>query len=119
LLGLLTNGAADLQRRKIEGAGIGKYFDQVLISGETGWAKPDQRAFELMLSRLGSRTEHTLMIGDRLSTDIVGAQGAGIRAVWVNRSRKEKDSPVVPNWEISSLDEVNSILAELNQLQRS
>jgi putative hydrolase of the HAD superfamily len=111
-LGLLTNGAADLQRRKIAGAGIGEYFDEVGISGETGFAKPDPRAFELLLSRLGSTAERSIMIGDRLSTDIQGAQAAGMRAVWVNRSRKERDSPAIPDWEISSLEEIGSILAE-------
>jgi putative hydrolase of the HAD superfamily len=111
-LGLLTNGASDLQRWKIAGAGIGEYFHEVAISGETGFAKPDPRAFELLLSRLGSTAEHAMMIGDRLSTDIQGAQGVGMRAVWVNRSRKERDSPIIPDWEISSLEGIGSILAE-------
>jgi putative hydrolase of the HAD superfamily len=114
-LGLLTNGASDLQRRKIDGAGIGKYFDQVLISGESGFAKPDRRAYELLLLRLGSTAEGSIMIGDRLSTDIQGAQGVGIRSVWVNRSRKSPDSPVIPDWEISSVEELSCILSELSR----
>jgi len=52
-LGLLTNGAPDLQREKIDGAGIGEYFDAIVTSGEIGVGKPDRRAFEIMTSRLG------------------------------------------------------------------
>ena len=112
-LGLLTNGASDLQQRKIAGAGISKYFDHVLISGETGLAKPERRAFELILFHLGSKSDHAIMIGDRLATDIQGAQAAGMRTVWVNRSRKDRDSPTIPDWEISNLSEVKSILIKL------
>jgi putative hydrolase of the HAD superfamily len=114
-LGLLTNGASDLQRRKIEGAGIGRYFDQVLISGESGFAKPDRRAYELLLARLGSTADRAIMIGDRLATDIQGALGAGMRAVWVNRSGKERTGPVTPDWEIFGLEELSRILCELGR----
>ncbi len=109
-LGLLTNGAADLQRRKLEGAGLAGYFDQVLISGEIGIAKPDRRVFEMLLTRMKSRPEHALMIGDSIRKDILGAQEAGIRAVWLNRSGKVHDPSVVPDWEISTLEELASIL---------
>lgn len=112
-LGLLTNGASDIQRRKIAGAGIGRYFAQIMIAGETGLAKPDRRAFELLLSRLEAPAGRAVMIGDRLATDIRGAQEAGMRAVWVNRERLNRDSPVVPDWEISSLKELHPILAAL------
>ena len=87
---------------------------QKSASGETGIAKPDRRAFEMILARLGSSAERAIMIGDRLATDIQGAQKAGMRAVWVNRSRKDRDSPVIPDWEIASLEELGPILAQLD-----
>ena len=104
-LGLLSNGAPDLQRTKIEGAGLAGCFDEVLISGEAGVAKPDRHAFEIMLTRLKSVLENTLMIGDRLVTDIQNAQNVGMRAVWINRSGKAANAIIKPDWEISSLDE--------------
>jgi putative hydrolase of the HAD superfamily len=109
-LGLLTNGAPDLQRTKIEGAGLGRYFDEVLISGETGFGKPDPRVFEMLVGRLGSSVHETLMIGDRLATDVQGAQRAGIRAVWINRAGGDPDGGIVPDWEISNLHELLPIL---------
>jgi putative hydrolase of the HAD superfamily len=110
-LGLLTNGASDLQRRKIEGSGIAGYFDRVLISGDVGIAKPDRRFFEMMLSRMEARPETTLMIGNSLRTDIQGAQGARMLTVWINRSGSARDDAVVPDWEISSLDALSPILS--------
>lgn len=110
-LGLLSNGAPDLQRRKIEGSGLAGYFDHVLISSDVGIGKPDRRAFEMLMTRLKASAETALMIGDSLTTDVQGAQRAGLRAVWVNRSGKARRDGIVPDWEISGLDELNSILA--------
>jgi putative hydrolase of the HAD superfamily len=112
-LGLLTNGAPDLQRRKIEGAGLAAFFNEVFISGEIGFGKPDPKIFEMMLAKLKSYPETTLMIGNSLSADIAGAQGAGIPGVWVNRTGKVCDSGSTPDWEIAGLSELPLILARL------
>jgi putative hydrolase of the HAD superfamily len=118
-LGLLTNGTPDLQKRKIEGAGISEFFDEVLISGEIGIGKPDRRIFEMLLARLNSNAEATLMIGNSLSTDIAGAQAAGLRAVWINRAGKPREDSVAPDWEIASLSELASILTGLERSRKS
>jgi len=109
-LGLLSNGALDLQQRKLKGAGIAKYFDQVLFSGEIGIGKPDKRPFEVLLARLGSVAAATVMIGDRLATDVQGAHNAGMKAVWVNRRKEPNDMNVVPEWEASDLKALSHIL---------
>jgi putative hydrolase of the HAD superfamily len=110
LLGLLSNGAPDLQKRKLDGSGLSGFFDEVLVSGEIGFGKPDRRIFELIMRRMGSEAENTLMIGDRLSTDVLGAHQTGLRAVWVNRSRRSGDGQILPEWEIASLDALMPIL---------
>lgn len=113
-LGLLTNGAVDLQERKIAGSGIARFFDEVLISGAVGLRKPNPRLFEILLGRLAVGAEAALMIGNNLESDIEGAQRAGMRAVWVNRSGERADNGVVPDWEISSLEELNAVLESLS-----
>ncbi len=110
-LALLSNGAPDLQRMKIEGAGISRYFKQMLLSGDVGFGKPDGRILEMLLARLNSRPESALMIGNSLETDIQCAKNAGVRAVWINRNGRQRDDGVVPDWEIAGLDELNRILA--------
>lgn len=109
-LGLLTNGTPDLQRRKIDGAGVAEYFDQILISGDVGIGKPDGRIFDIIIARLKASPKTSLMIGNSLASDVQGAQGIGMRTVWVNRSGKSRDDSIVPDWEISSLDELDSVL---------
>jgi putative hydrolase of the HAD superfamily len=109
-LGLLTNGAPDLQRRKINGAGIAKYFSHILISGEVGIGKPDPRLFTMILDRMKTSGATALMIGNSLASDIQGAQDAGMQAVWINRSGPVPQAGITPDWEISTLDELNTIL---------
>jgi putative hydrolase of the HAD superfamily len=109
-LGLLTNGAPDLQRRKIAGAGIGKYFDAVVVSGEVGIGKPDTRVFEMLLSRLNVAPESALMVGDSLKSDIQGAHAVGMKAAWVNRSGKAPDSSIIPDFVVNDLDELGVAL---------
>jgi putative hydrolase of the HAD superfamily len=84
-LGLLTNGAPDLQREKLALSGLGPWFDAVVVSGEEGVGKPDAAIFRRALDRLGVPPEAAAMVGDRLDRDVLGARRAGIFAVWLNR----------------------------------
>jgi putative hydrolase of the HAD superfamily len=112
-LGLLTNGAPDLQRRKMNGAGITGYFDQILISGDVGIGKPDVRIFEMILTRLKANPKTSLMIGNSLTSDVQGARSIGMQAVWINRPGKSRDDSIIPDWEITSLDELDSIACRM------
>jgi putative hydrolase of the HAD superfamily len=114
-LGLLTNGAPDLQRRKIHATDLGKYFDAVVVSGEVGIGKPDARIFEKMLAQLKTGPESALVVGDSLKSDIAGAQGAGIKAVWVNRSENAADAPIIPDGMVYSLDELGKVIRKVEQ----
>ena len=107
--GLLTNGAPDLQRRKLKGSGLTDYFDKVIISGEVGFGKPDPRIFELALERLGSTAGSSVMIGNSLKSDIIPAIEIGMTAVWVNRKRQTIDKPITPELTISDLSELIKI----------
>jgi len=109
-LGLLTNGAPDIQWDKILGAGIENYFDSIIVSGDIGIGKPDPRIFEEMLARLESTRDNTVMIGDSLRSDIGGARAAGIKAVWINRYNLINDGSIVPEMEIKNLGQLESIL---------
>lgn len=85
---LLTNGPADLQREKIDRAGLGEFFDGILISGEMGIGKPDERFFQEALRRASVGPEEAAMVGDSVERDVIGAQGAGIAAVLVERRQR-------------------------------
>ena len=81
-LGLLTNGCAAFQRRKLQRFELEPLFELVLIEGELGYGKPDPRVFQRALGFFGILPRETCMIGDNLEADIAGAHAAGIPTVW-------------------------------------
>jgi putative hydrolase of the HAD superfamily len=112
-LALLTNGAPDLQREKLGGSKLAPYFYAVIVAGEVGVGKPDPRVFALTLERLSVCPEEAVMVGNSLRSDIAGAQRAGLKAIWVNRSGQAPSDEVVPDAQIANLDELGDILSGL------
>ncbi|WP_456275089.1 HAD family hydrolase [Bacillus sp. AK128] len=110
---LLTNGSPDLQNTKLRiTPELVPYFDHIIISGAFGKGKPDPSIFTHALEKLEVDKENVLMVGDNLMTDILGASRVGIKSVWINRENKAKKE-VIPDFEITHLDELFPILEEL------
>jgi putative hydrolase of the HAD superfamily len=85
--------------------GLATFFTKIYISTLIGSSKPDPRAFQYGVKELGIPPRQILHIGDSWEEDILGAQRAGIRAIWLNRTGKSKSShPQIPF--ISSLAEL-------------
>jgi len=104
---LLTNGAPDLQREKIASVPpLADYFDHIVISGEFGEGKPSVRIFEHAAGLLGIRADEGIMIGDKLTTDILGASRFGMASVWINREGLALEGDVRPDYEIGNLREL-------------
>jgi putative hydrolase of the HAD superfamily len=98
-LGLLTNGCSEFQRRKLRRFDLEKLFEIVLVEGELGFGKPDERVFQRALSHFGRPVNEVCMVGDNLQADVAGAQRVGIRAVWHDANALgavPPDSGVVP-----------------------
>ena len=112
-LALVTNGAPDLQREKIQGANLAQSFDVILISGEVGAGKPDCRIFKLALEALATSPSEAVMVGDSLTRDILGAQRAGLRGIWLNRSGNNAASQVTPDAQIANLNQIHELLLTL------
>jgi putative hydrolase of the HAD superfamily len=108
---LLTNGSPDLQREKLAGVPeLIPYFDHIIISGEFGEGKPAASIFRHALERLGIEPEHGIMVGDKLTTDILGANTIGMTSVWVNRHGMVRNDEIVPTHEIKHLEELLPLL---------
>jgi len=84
-LGLITNGGREMHRSKIEKFKLGDYFPIVVISREVGHAKPEKVIFELAAKEAGVPLKDCFYIGDRLQTDALGGQKAGMRGIWLDR----------------------------------
>lgn len=82
-VGIITNGTAFGQRRKIEKSGILNLMDAIVISGETDTAKPDPKIFELAAEKLGLSCAECAFVGDMFRNDIYGAHLAGMRPIWI------------------------------------
>ncbi|MGH2457619.1 MAG: HAD family hydrolase [Chloroflexota bacterium] len=110
-LGLITNGAPKIQRLKLAGSGLASYFEPVVISGDLGVGKPDPAIFRHALERAGILAESALMVGNSVTHDVAGAQSAGIRAVWINRTGESCPPEVHPDLVLRTLDGLTDGLA--------
>ena len=85
-LAIVSNCPNNSVEPVIEKFGLGKYFDAVLLSWETGYLKTDKELFALAMKKLKvKKKEDVLMVGDSIPTDIEGAKNAGINAILVDR----------------------------------
>ncbi|QYR23806.1 HAD family hydrolase [Paenibacillus sp. sptzw28] len=108
---LLTNGSPDLQKEKLAGVPeLAPYFDTIIISGEFGEGKPAAPIFRHALERLGIEPEDGIMVGDKLTTDILGANTIGMTSVWINRHGVVRTDEIVPTHEIKHLEELLALL---------
>ncbi len=84
-LGIITNGDSIAQRKKIEHAGILKYFDEdhIFVSGDFAFKKPDTRIFEYAMKSLNVKPEESIYVGDIFSNDVIGAYRAHMNPIWI------------------------------------
>ncbi|WP_051688958.1 HAD family hydrolase [Butyrivibrio sp. AE2032] len=87
VLAILTAGESKHQRNKVTMLGLNKWFsdENVIVTGEAGFPKPDVRLFRLMEERLGLSPDELWMIGDNYDKDITGAINSGWHSLWINR----------------------------------
>jgi putative hydrolase of the HAD superfamily len=112
-LALITNGASDLQREKLEASELGDRFAAVIVSAEFGIGKPDPTIFEHALAQLGADKRDAVMVGDSVDRDVDGAVAAGLRGVWINRFGERRPDGRPDLVEISTLTELPAALESL------
>ena len=113
-LGLVTNGAGDVQREKLARTELGRYFGAIVISAELGLGKPDPRLFARALDALGVAAADATMVGDSLLRDVAGARRAGMRTVWLDRRLWDEEGPE-PGARIERLSDLPAVLDALER----
>jgi putative hydrolase of the HAD superfamily len=110
-IGLISNTIwpAELHMEDLEEIGLLHYLEHLIFSGEIGIWKPSRQIFQHALGALGVAPEHAVFVGDNPREDIVGAHGAGMRAIWV-RSHEIPLGDVQPDAIIETLPELLPIL---------
>lgn len=107
---IATNGIPEVQYPRIEGSGIGKYFDEIFISYEIGYPKPKREFFDGCFARIdGFKRDETIIVGDSLTSDIMGGINAGIATCHYNVWNDEY-SEIIPDYTIKNLSELLPLL---------
>jgi len=106
-LHLITNGFEKTQHSKLQHSGLDRFFGEVITSEGSNSLKPHKEIFDYALLRTGARQSNSIMIGDSIEVDILGAMNAGIDQVYVNHLHIEP--AVQPTFVVESLKELESI----------
>lgn len=110
-LHLITNGFEKTQHSKLSNSDLTKYFIEVITSEGSNSLKPHKEIFEYAFAKTGARPEESIMIGDTVEVDILGAVNAGIDQIHVNHLTKEPVlvNGTLPTYTIYSLKELEDI----------
>jgi putative hydrolase of the HAD superfamily len=106
-LHLITNGFEKTQHSKLQNSGLDKYFRTVITSEASNSLKPHKEIFDFAMTKTGAKKEESIMLGDSLEVDILGAKNAGLDQVYVNHLRLEP--AFKPTYTIYALNELEGI----------
>ena len=120
---IITDGIPIKQYEKILRLKIDTLIDLVVISDEIGIKKPNPELYNYCLKKFGVNGPETIYVGDRIDKDIIPANLNGIFSVYLHRGGKydtykpdlKLQEELMPNYEITDLNEIFPIINELNQ----
>lgn len=109
-----TNSTAFVQHGRLERTGLGVYFEKLFISEEIGVNKPNAEFFRRAFAQIPDfDPKKAMMVGDSLTSDILGGKNAGIATCWVNPRHAPTRNGIVPDYEIEALPQLEALLEHL------
>lgn len=109
-MALVTNGFEAVQHTKINVSDLARYFRVMVSSESCGHPKPSPLIFQAAMQAIGATPEETLMIGDKLDTDIQGARAAGLDAIWYCPNQALDATEDITAVQVQSLAEIPELL---------
>ena len=107
----VSNGTVAAQTRKLARSGFDSLMDGIFLSERIGWEKPAKEFFDAVFREIGEeRRAGSIIVGDSLTSDIAGANRAGIKSCWYNPRGTENGTNTKPDFEIKDLREILEIL---------
>lgn len=111
---LVSNGTASVQKGRMTSANLYRFFEKVFVSQEIGYNKPAREFFDGCFSQIpGFDPEKAIIVGDSLTSDILGGMNAGIKTCWVNPEHLPGREDIKADFEIESIKELEALLATL------
>ena len=111
---LASNGTAVVQKGRMTSADLYPYFEESFVSQELGHNKPSLEYFQAAFALIPDfDPAECLMVGDSLTSDILGGKRAGLRTVWVNPHHKTAPEALKPDYEIEKLADLPALLEEI------
>lgn len=111
---IVSNGNASVQDRRLKSAGIIPYFKDIFISERVGFNKPSAEFFEACFEHIpGFEKDKAVIVGDRLSSDILGGINAGVKTCWFNPRGDAPDPDIPADYEIKHLSELPALLESI------
>ena len=111
---IVSNGNASVQDRRLKSAGIIPYFKDIFISERVGFNKPSAEFFDACFEHIsGFEKDKAIIVGDRLSSDILGGINAGVKTCWFNPNGEEPDPDIPADYEIKHLSELPALLESI------
>lgn len=109
-----SNSSAATQYSRLERTGLAQYFEKIFLSEELDVSKPNPLFFERAFSQIPNFDKNkAIMVGDSLTSDILGGINAGIRTCWVITGRVPRESDIIADHEITSITQLPSLLETL------
>ena len=111
---LASNGTASVQHSRLTSAGLYPYFEEVFVSQALGANKPSRAFFDACAARIpGYDPRKALMVGDSLTSDILGGINAGMKTCWVCPRGTQGRPDIVPDYRIEALSQLPELLKTL------
>ncbi|MBO5093931.1 MAG: YjjG family noncanonical pyrimidine nucleotidase [Lachnospiraceae bacterium] len=108
---IVTNGVAATQRSKLRLSRLATVMDGCFISEELGYEKPSPQFFEKSFAQIpGFKKEEAILVGDSLTSDMLGANNAGIDCCWYNPAALPAPASIRVNYTVRRLSELETIL---------
>ncbi len=114
-IGILSN-SSEISYNIIDNFKLHSYVDNIVLSCEVGYLKPDPRIFQQILQNLNLSENEVIIIGDKITTDVLGAKIMGIDIIYFNKNEKENN--LNPNLSFAAItNKLTEIINILNNIE--
>ena len=111
---LASNGTTSVQKGRMTSANLYRFFEKVFVSQEIGYNKPSLEYFSACFAQIpGFDPKKAMMVGDSLTSDILGGINAGIATCWVTANHTPDHPTIHPDYRIESITQLEKLLEGL------